>query len=965
MQGSSANDRGLISDLRRALEGEVYGDWASRALYRMDASNYLHEPIAVVLPSNRDDVLAAFEIARRHEVPVLSRGAGTSLAGQACNAAVVIDFSRHMHRVLEFQEDRRSVRVEPGLVLDDLQHLTRRVGLEFGPDPATHDRCTIGGMLGNNSCGRHSLSTGTTAANVESMTVLTYDGEVINVGPTPPEELARLARRADRVGQIYSRLEGLVQRAGNEIRTGYPQIPRRISGFNLDQLLPENGFNLARALVGTEGTCVCILDAVLRLVHSPPCRRVAVIAYEDVYLAARAVPRILELRPLALEGFDDVLLENARLNGISPHGERLLPAGGGWLLVEVGSESDADCADAIQNLRAEVYRGTRPLDFRELITADDMTALWHLRESGLGASARVPGHRPSWPGWEDSAVRPDQLEGYLRELRLLLDRFEYRAPLYGHFGEACIHPRIDFDLKTTEGISKFRRFLRDAAELCVKYGGSLSGEHGDGQARAALYPLMFSGGLIGAFEEFKNVWDPDNKMNPGRLVRAREPEQDLRLVAMSTARLPKTVFPYAADERNLLTAVQRCVGVGRCRKTTAGVMCPSYMVTKDERHSTRGRAHLLEAMLVRGPADQGWRDQNVKEALDLCFSCKACKTECPVGVDMATYKAEFLARFYSGRLRPVGSYVLGLSPWLIRIGSPLARLLNATLSLPGLERAIKRLLGFAQERPLPRLAPLSFRRWFRRHGGERRRPESPRHRVLLWIDTFNNYLSPDIARAAVEVLEDAGCEVALLPRERCCGRPLYDQGMLRLAKRVLRTTVRKLQPWTRDGWTIVGLEPSCVAVFRDELTQLFPGDVEAEALSQRVRTLSEFLVDVKYVPPTLPYTAMVQMHCHELAVLRTNSVMAMLERVFEEVSVLDSGCCGMAGGFGFDEKNYPVGIRAAERVLFPAVRSKADRVMIADGYSCREQIAHGTGVRALHSAEALRLAIRRRGRPGK
>ncbi len=944
----------LASELRRRIWGEVRFDLGSRALYATDASNYRHVPIGVVVPRNETDVIEAVAICRELGAPVLPRGGGTGLAGQTCNVAVVLDFSKYMHGLLELDPDARLARVQPGIVLDDLRSSAERHHLTFGPDPSTHDRCTIGGMIGNNSCGVHSVMAGRTSENVEALKVLTYDGLVIEVCATSDEELRRITAEGGRRGDIYARLGALRDRCADEVRRRFPKIPRRVSGYNLDELLPENGFNVARALVGTEGTCVTVLEATVRLVPSPKVRRLVVLGYDDVYLAAGAVPAIMEHRPIGLEGFDDILAENVRRNRISDHGLGLLPPGSAWLLVEFGTDTASESDAKAHGLISALAHGPHQPSAKLLADTGDTEAVWAVRESGLGAAARVPGTKPSWPGWEDSAVRPDQLADYVRDLRTLLNKYGYRAPLYGHFGEACLHPRIDFDLVTEKGIRDFRSFLDEAADLCVRYGGSLSGEHGDGQARAALYPRMFGPELVQAFAEFKAIWDPLGKMNPGKLVNSRGPDQDLRLGTGYRPRSLRTHFQFPGEENGMAGAVLRCVGVGKCRRKAGGTMCPSYMVTLEEEHSTRGRAHLLHEMLTAGIITDGWRDERVKSALDLCLACKGCKSECPVNVDMATYKAEFLSHYYQGRIRPRSAYTMGLIFWWARLASYAPGLVNFATGAPLLRGLAKAAAGIAPQRQLPRFARESFRHWF-----ARRMPPAGQHgpRVLLWADTFNNYMHPDSAIAAVEVLEAAGCRVDVIRRSLCCGRPLYDYGMLGLAKRMLRQAMRTLRPYLDAGVPVIGLEPSCVAVFRDELLSLFPNDPEAQRLSQCFFLLSEFLERIDYQPPRLQGRAVVHGHCHHKSVLKMTSELKVLKKLGLDFELLDSGCCGMAGGFGFEKEHYEVAMKVGERVLLPAVREAGNALVIADGFSCREQIRQGANREALHLADVLRMAL--------
>ena len=943
----------LAAALRSELEGEVRFGPGDRALYATDASNYRQVPIGVVVPRHVHDVIRAVEVCRDFGAPVLPRGGGTSLAGQCCNVAVVLDLSKHVNRILEVDPDRRLARVEPGIVLDDLRDSAGVHGLTFGPDPATHDRCTIGGMLGNNSCGVHSVMAGRTEDNVRSLEVLTPDGARLTVGPTDERELDRLASRGDRVGQIHRRLRELRDRYADVIRGGFPDIPRRVSGYNLPQLLPENGFDLARALVGTEGTCVTILEATLRLVPDPPARSLLVLGYPSVAEAADHVPAILEHEPIGLEGIDDVLVADMRAKGMHPDDLGMLPDGRGWLLVELGAdsreESDAKAEGVVRRLRGQGGRWPTAELFDD---PERERKVWEIRESGLGATARVPGQGDTWPGWEDSAVAPEDLGAYLRELRELYDRFGYDAALYGHFGQGCVHTRIDFDLQTAGGIARFRSFVEEAADLVVGHGGSLSGEHGDGQARGELLGRMYGKDLLDAFREFRSIWDPEGRMNPGKVVDAAPIDDHLRLGTGYRPAQVDTAFAYPDDGGSFARATLRCVGVGKCRRTDGGVMCPSYMVTREEQHSTRGRAHLLFEMLQGDPLEGGWRSEPVREALDLCLSCKGCRSECPVSVDMATYKAEFLHRYYAGRLRPRQAYALGLIPWAARIASAAPGLANAIARGPVTGRLVKALGGVAAEREVPPFAETTFVGWFR---GRAPRGPAPRGPVVLWPDTFTNHWHPDTARAGAHVLEDAGYQVLLPPRWVCCGRPLYDFGMLDLAKRTLRRTLRILRPVLSRGLPVVGIEPSCVAVFRDELVNLFPEDPDARRLAAQTCTLAELLADRTdgWEPPRRIGRAIVQAHCHHRSVMGFGTDEELLRRTGLDVEVLDSGCCGMAGAFGFEADHYDVSVAAGERALLPAVRAAEDAMVVADGFSCREQIRQGTGRHAWHLAEVL------------
>jgi FAD/FMN-containing dehydrogenase/Fe-S oxidoreductase len=954
----------LAADLRRAMRGEVRFDRGSRALYATDGSNYRQVPIGVVLPRDKDDVIAAMRVCREHGAPMLSRGGGTSLAGQCCNIAVVFDFTKHMRGIVELDAGRKRARVEPGLVLDTLRDAAERHHLTFAPDPATHTHCTLGGMIGNNSCGVHSLMAGKAVENVESLEILTYEGLRMDVGATPEPELENIIGGGGRRGQIYAALKRLRDRYAGLIRQRYPNIPRRVSGFNLDQLLPENGFHVARALVGTESTCVTVLEATVRLVHSPPARTLLVLGYPDVYRAADHVVEILAFKPVGLEGLDDRLIDDMKKMKLHPQDLRLLPDGGGWLLVEFGGDSREE-SDAVARAAMAVLE-TKP-DAPTMKLYDDVRQeklVWKIRESGLGATARVPGEPITWEGWEDSAVAPEKLGGYLRDLRKLFDKYGYGCSLYGHFGQGCVHTRIDFDLQTAAGIEKYKSFMDDASDLVVSYGGSLSGEHGDGQSKAQFLPKMFGPELVEAFREFKTIWDPDGKMNPGKVVNPYRIDQNLRLGTDYRPPEVSTHFKYPDDRHSFTFMTTRCVGVGECRREHGGTMCPSYRVTHDEEHSTRGRAHLLFEMMRGDPLDGGWREEHVKNALDLCLSCKGCKSDCPVNVDMATYKAEFLSHYYEKRQRPAAAYAMGFVHRWARLASIAPGLANAITHAPGLSAAFKRAGGVSTSRDVPRFARRTFVDWFgehrRRSGGARPALDAKSTRVILWPDTFNNYFHPSIAIAATEVLEAANCDVLVPRRPFCCGRPLYDYGFLAEAKRQLRRILRGLRTHLAAGTPIVVLEPSCLAVFRDELVNLFPGDEDARRLSQQTFLLSEFLRKKLpgYHPPALDRTVLLHGHCHHKAVATLADEEAILNDMGVRLESLDSGCCGMAGSFGFEADHYDVSMKVGELVLLPAVRrTSGETLVVADGFSCREQIRQGTEKRAVHLAEVLRLGM--------
>jgi FAD/FMN-containing dehydrogenase/ferredoxin len=785
---SQLDAAGLAAALRSAVKGGSAGDVrfddGARALYATDGSNYRQVPIGVVLPHDADDVLATISLCREFGAPLLCRGGGTSLSGQCCNVAVVLDFSRYMSRILEIDPERRIARVQPGVVLDTLRNAAEKHHLTFAPDPASHRSCTIGGMIGNNSCGVHSVMAGKTDDNIEQLEVVLYDGTSLTVGQGfirsagpmssagVPPAVAGASRPRNHVGtdafvrpvgqdesrvdsrprlssgpevsgrstvrrdQIENALKQIAAQYADQIRQKFPNIPRRVSGYNLNYLLPENGFHIARALVGSEGTCATVLEATCRLVESPPQRVLLVVAYPDIFQCADHIPEILTHQPIGLEGFDDLLVYYTRTKGINPEGLALLPDGAGWLMVEFGGQTIHDAESQARHLAEALNRSATPPNSR-LYSGQQARRIWDIREASLGVTSHVPGEPLNWEGWEDAAVAPEKLGAYLRDLRKMMDAFQYKGSLYGHFGHACVHTRLNFDLQSKEGIAKFRRFVEEAADLVVSYGGSLSGEHGDGQARAELLPKMFGPELMQAFRDFKSAWDPDWKMNPGKLIgppgqTPNKLDANLRLGPDYAPWEPPTRFQFPADHGSLSHAALRCVGMGKCRREEGGLMCPSYRATHEEEHSTRGRAHLLWEMTqgqnrTDAVIRDGWRSEEVKDSLDLCLACKGCKSECPVSVDVATYKAEFLSHYYEGRIRPRSAYAFGNIDLWARLASNAPGLVNLTTQLPFLRDIAKFVAGIPPQRTIPAFAPETFKQWFHRthpRSGGRIRPPS-------------------------------------------------------------------------------------------------------------------------------------------------------------------------------------------------------------------------------------------------
>lgn len=948
----------LENELKKArLKGEVRFDDGSRALYSTDGSNYRQVPIGVVIPKDEEDIIRTISICNKYNAPIVSRGGGTSLAGQCCNIAVVLDMSKYYNAILELNPEQKYAWVQPGLVLDTLRNEAEKHHLTFGPDPSTHNHCTLGGMIGNNSCGVHALMAGKTVDNIEELDIITYDGVRMTVKETTEEELEQIISQGGRRGEIYKKLKEIRDKYSEDIKARYPKIPRRVSGYNLDELLPENKFNVAKALVGSEGTCVVILRAKTRLVDSPPVRSLLVLGYADKYTAADHVPEILEFKPIGLEAIDEDLVDYMRQKHLHPEYLNLLPDGQGWLLVEFGGNTKEEADQHAHALMNKLKAKHNAPSMKLYDDKKEEKTVWKIRESGLGATARIPSLPDNWPGWEDSAVDPRILGEYLRKLQKLFEKYKYKVSLYGHFGQGCVHCRIPFNLSTAEGIQNYRNFMEDAADLVLSLGGSLSGEHGDGQARAELLPKMFGDKLITAFEEFKTAWDPQWKLNPGKIVRPNKMTDNLRIGTNYEPLNLETHFQFPDDQNNFARVSTRCVGVGECRRHEGGTMCPSYMVTREEMHSTRGRSHLLFEMLEGNPLSGGWQNEHVKEALDLCLACKGCRADCPVNVDMATYKAEFLAHYYEKRLRPRHAYAFGLINWWARIASHVPNITNFFTQSPGLSTLAKLAADVSPQRNIPQFASQTFKAWTKKT----RLNYAKNPDVILFADTFNNYFHPTTAKAARLILEKAGYRVYTPMEPLCCGRPLYDFGMLPKAKAWLQNILHTLKQYIEDGIPIIMLEPSCMAVFKDELINFFPQDPNAQRLNNQTYLLSEFIAKYpdRFNLPQINAKALIQIHCHQKSVKGETPEQEILKKLGIEYETPEPGCCGMAGAFGFENNHADISKQIGNRHLIPAVeKASKSTLIITDGFSCKQQIRQMTDRQGLHLAEIIQLAYR-------
>ena len=944
---SSLNEtarQALERDLRSVVRGEVLFDPATRAIYATDSSNYRQIPLGVVCPVDEADVRSALTVCARHQAPVLGRGAGTSLAGQACNVAVVLDLSRHFTKILDLDPVARTARVQPGVVLDDLNAAARAMDLTFGPDPATHAWCTLGGMVGNNSCGVHGIMTGMTVDHVDELVALTYRNERVVLGP-----LADMDTTNPESARVLSALLALRDTYADEIATGYPSLNRRVSGFNLDQLLPDKGVHLARALVGSESTCAIVTEMTLSLSPWPKVRVLVVLGYADIYVAADAVPGLLAHDVMGLEGFDERLTQQMRSANMFVENLAMLPEGGGWLLVEFGGDSLVEAMGKALRLRATLAPEVSSV---VLSKPRDQARVWQVRESGLGATSHPPGQAVNFEGWEDAAVDPRHLGAYLRGIRALWDEYGYDGAWYGHFGQGCVHTRNNFDFATAQGRADFRSYVERAAALCVSLGGSISGEHGDGQARGELLATMYSPRMLEAFRAFKAAWDPDLKMNPGKLIDAYPLDSNLHYGAdHQRSNLTIRGYALAKDGGSLQQAVERCVGVGKCRSDQAGVMCPSYRVTRDEKHSTRGRAKLFAEMFQGEVVPETWRNEELKEALDLCLSCKGCATDCPTQVDMGTYKSQFLHEYYRGRLRPRSAYALGLLPWGGRVASRLAGPTNALLS-SALRAPLMKSAGLTSKRPAPRFARRSWRR--------QARTTTALPTVVVWPDTFTDLFSPQRGDATVAVLEALGERVAVPTQWACCGRTLYDSGMLTKAKATAKQLLDVLQPYVDGGIAIVVPEPSCLAAFRDEIPELLPEDPRSLKLAALSHSLAEYLLARNWQADRVSDRGPVAIHphCHQRATGGASADAEILRRAGYEVTTLDVGCCGLAGSFGYERDHDELSRQIAADRFVPAMQSSAIRgPVVLDGFSCQLQSDQLAGVPSTTLAALLKATL--------
>jgi FAD/FMN-containing dehydrogenase/Fe-S oxidoreductase len=922
----------VVTEVVAALERaglEVRADAGTRGMYASDASLYRIPPLAVVRPRHADEVAAALAVARATGVPLTSRGAGTSVAGNAVGRGIVLDFSRHLNRVLDIDPQARTAVVEPGTVHAVLQKAVTPHGVRFGPDPSTHPRCTIGGMIGNNACGSRSLAYGRTSDNVAGLELLTAAGDRLTTGPSGVAGAE----------PVIDEVRAVIGKHLATARTEFDRFGRQVSGYAVQHLLPER-FDLTRALVGSEGTLAVITRATVKLVVDAPVRVVVVLGFPDIVAAGKAAPAVVAHGPTSCEGLDSRLLDVLRARR-GPDAVPPLPRGGAWLFVELAGDEIGEVTARAQKLAADGIGDA-------LVVTDPGTQarLWRIREDGAGLAGRAPSDKPAWPGWEDAAVPPEKLGAYLARFDELVTSYGMTSAPFGHFGDGCMHVRLDYPLDQPGGTKVLREFLTGAAKLVGEFGGSLSGEHGDGRARSELLPHMYSPDAIALFAGIKHAFDPGNLLNPGVLVDPDPMDADVRPAGRFP--LKQLAMAYPHDDGDLGQAVHRCTGVGKCRadnSAAGGVMCPSYLATREEKDSTRGRARVLQEV-VRGELD--WSHPSVHDAMDLCLSCKGCASDCPTGIDMATYKSEVLHQTYRRKLRPRSHYTLGKLPFWARLAGWTPRLANAATRLTGIRRLALWLAGVDKRRSVPAFARRPFRRTFTPVTDSARKP------VVLFADSFSDAFAPEVADATVRVLRAAGYEPRLPSGSVCCGLTWITTGQLDTAKKILSGTVAALAADARAGIPIVGIEPSCTAVLRSDVNELLPGNPDAELVAGSVRTLAELLAQTPgWTPPDLSGVEVVaQPHCHHHAVLGWKSDADLLAASGARVRRL-AGCCGLAGNFGVEIGHYEVSVAVAGQNLLPALDAAPDAVVLADGFSCRTQVADLRDRPAVHLAQLL------------
>ena len=960
---SQSDSQTLVEELKRHVTGEVRFDQMTRALYSTDASLYQIEPIGVVIPRAADDVVAVIETAGRYGVPVLPRGGGTSLAGQTVGHAIVIDFSKYMRNVIEVNAEEGWVRTQPGIILDELNHHLRHTGMLFAPDPSTSNRGNVGGALGNNSCGAHSIVWGKTVDNVRELDVVLSDGDTAHFGPMNGEQLEAAMRREGLEGDIYRKLLAIGEANRDEILARYPKIQRRVSGYNLDEFVGGSDFDMARFVVGSEGTLLAITEAKLRIVPAPKMKALAVLHFNDLLESMDATVATLELDPAAVELIGSLIIRQARSNlEYSRMMDFIEGDPAALLVVELVGESEAELESKLDELEARMKRGGLGYAIRRLMRPEDQAKVWGVRKAGLGLMMNVPGDAKPLPFVEDTAVAPEVLPEFVKRFDQIVRDHGTTAGYYGHASVGCLHIRPLIDLKKVDGVDRMVSIATEISDLVLEFGGSMSGEHGDGLVRSGWNEKMFGSRLYNAFREVKQAFDPKGIMNPGKIVDAPPMTESLRIGPSYKTLDRQTTFAFS-QQGSFASAIEMCNGQGACRKVLGGTMCPSYMVTRDEEHSTRGRANALRAAISGALPPEALTSKRMFDVLDLCLECKACKAECPSNVDMAKLKYEFMDGYRREHGHTLRSRIFGNIATLSRWGSFFAPVSNWTIQSGAFTGLLEKEIGIDKRRRLPLFASQTFTQWFKARGGS---PESAatRGQVVLFPDTFTNYNHPNLGIAATRVLERLGYQV-IVPGTKCCGRPMLSQGMLSKARANASSNVAMVLPYIERGAMLVGLEPSCLLSFRDDYVDLLGGDERARRVGESAMLIEEFVLyaqqeaDAGLEFQNPPGKLLLHGHCHQKALVGIQPAMDLLRSISGCDPVeIPSGCCGMAGAFGLEKEHYDTSIAIGEQVLFPTIREQeGDFIVVSEGLSCRQQIEHGTGKRAKHLVEVLADAL--------
>ena len=959
VQASASDTRQLVDELNLQVQGEVRFDKMSRALWSTDASIYQIEPVGVVLPKTKDDIIAVLETAQKYGVSVLPRGGGTSLAGQTVGESIVLDFSRYMRDVVEINPEEGWVRTQPGIILDELNRILAPHNVLFAPDPSTSSRGNVGGALGNNSCGAHSIMWGKTVDNVHELDVILSNGDTTTFGQLSGDSLEAKMRGSGFEGDIYRSLFEIGEGNRDEILSRYPKIQRRVSGYNLDEFVSGSNFNMARFVVGSEGTLVTITEAKLRVVPVPKYKGLAVLHCMELIESMEATVAALDLDPSAIELIGSMIIRQAQSNlSYSRITDFIEGEPEALLAIELVANSEKELAHKFDLLKEMISKGGWGYSLVWLTKDADQEKVWDVRKAGLGLMMNVPGDAKPLPFVEDTAVSPHVLPDFVRRFDSIVRKHGTEAGYYGHASVGCLHIRPLINLKNQEGIDRMVAISDEISDLVLEFGGSMSGEHGDGLVRSGYNEKMFGSQIYQAFRDVKTAFDPKKIMNPGKIVDSPPMTDNLRYGSTYGTLSPQTGFAFA-EEGSFATAIEMCNGQGACRKVHGGTMCPSYMATRDEEHSTRGRANALRAAMSGAIPTDMLTSERLYQVMDLCLECKACKAECPSNVDMAKLKYEFLNIYHQENGYGLNNRFFGNVDLLSKMGAFFAPISNWMMNTSFSKQLLEKTIGIDKRRQLPNFAPQTFQQWFRSRV-DTETPKNPKGMVVLFPDTTTNYNHPELGIATVNILEKLGYEV-ILPNSRCCGRPMLSNGMMSQAKANVDFNISSIYPFVEKGAKLVGIEPSCALGFISDFSDLASEPEKAKEISENTMLIEDFFLyatkeeDFQFTNPPQNQKVVFHGHCHQKALVGTTSAMEVLKTIpgLEPVEI-KSGCCGMAGSFGFYKDHFDISMQIGENTLFPAIREENDDVIVvSEGVSCRQQIEQGTQRKKNHLVELL------------